>query len=64
KDEGLLSAANVVMITAYLLVSKIVPLETLTRCIPLVLRKKAFLEMNMAIVKKTEAYVKAHSMER
>lgn len=62
KDAGLLSAANVVMITAYLLVSKSLALETLIRCIPLVLRKKDFLETNMAIVRETEAYVAAHSM--
>lgn len=64
KNEGLLSAANVVMVTAYLLISNALPLETLVRCIPLVLRKKSFLDANIAIVNKTEAYVKAHPMEK
>ncbi|PKL11640.1 MAG: 2-ketoisovalerate ferredoxin oxidoreductase [Spirochaetae bacterium HGW-Spirochaetae-8] len=52
RQEGLLSAANVVMVTAYLIITKAFSIETLRRCIPLVLRKKAYLNQNLALVEK------------
>lgn len=55
--EGLISGANVVMITAYLALSGVFTIETLRQCIPLVLRKRSFLENNLAIVKKTMEYL-------
>lgn len=58
KDAGLVSAANVVMLTAYVVLSKIFPIETLRDCIPLVLRKKAFLAQNLDLVEQTVAYVR------
>lgn len=58
REAGLISAANVVMVSAYLLLSGVVPIDTLRRCIPLVLRKKAFLEKNLAVVDRMVGYMK------
>ena len=62
QEAGLVSAANVVMVTAYLLLSKAIPLDTLKRCIPLVLRKKAFLEKNLSLVERTMVYLQENGM--
>lgn len=62
QEAGLVSAANVVMVTAYLLISKAIPLDTLKRCIPLVLRKKAFLEKNLSLVERTMVYLQENGM--
>lgn len=57
REGGLQSATNVVMVTAYLLASGIMPLETLRRCVPLVLRKKEFLDKNLEIIDRTMKYL-------
>ncbi len=61
REAGLQSAANVVMASAYLLASGIMPLETLQACIPLVLRKKEFLKKNLEIVERTKEYLQTAS---
>ena len=58
REAGLQSAANVVIATAYLTESGAIPLETLKKCIPLVLRKKEYLEKNLEIVERTLDYLK------
>ena len=57
REVGLASGANVVMTTACLVESGMFSLETLRRCVPAVLRKKAFLEMNLTLIEKTVAYL-------
>jgi 2-oxoisovalerate ferredoxin oxidoreductase beta subunit len=58
KDGGLISAANVVMVTAYLILTNSFTVETLRKCIPLVLRKKMYLNQNLAIVEQILDYMK------
>jgi 2-oxoglutarate ferredoxin oxidoreductase subunit gamma len=57
RDAGLQSAANVVLATTYLSLSGVIPLQTLKTCIPLVLRKREYLEKNLKIVEKTLDYL-------
>jgi 2-oxoisovalerate ferredoxin oxidoreductase beta subunit len=57
REAGLASAANVVMVTACLMASGMFSLDTLRQCMPAVLRKKAFLEMNLALVEKTLSHL-------
>jgi 2-oxoisovalerate ferredoxin oxidoreductase beta subunit len=61
REAGLQSAANVVMVTAYLLESGVMPLSTLEKCIPLVLRKKEFLGKNLEIMERTKAFLRQHT---
>ena len=51
------SGANVVMVCAYLLASQVMPLEVVKQAIPLVLRKKEFLEKNLYLVEHTREYI-------
>jgi len=60
KEENLVSAANVVMIASYILISRIFDLDTLRRCIPMVLRKKDLLKKNIALVDKAATYVQEY----
>jgi len=57
KDAGIVSGANVAMLTAYLAVSAQLSLDTLRSCIPQVLRKKAYLGQNLALVDITLDYL-------
>jgi 2-oxoisovalerate ferredoxin oxidoreductase beta subunit len=56
RECGNQAAANVVMVTAYLLASKVLPIETLYSCIPTVLKKREFLEKNLLVVQRTIQY--------
>jgi Pyruvate/2-oxoacid:ferredoxin oxidoreductase gamma subunit len=55
---GLNSAANVVMLTAYLAVSGICRIQTLLDCIPVVFRKKEYLQLNLSLVRYMLEYMK------
>jgi len=55
---GLNSAANVVMLTAYLAVSGICRIQTLLDCIPIVFRKKEYLQLNLSLVRYMLEYMK------
>jgi len=57
RDAGLQSAANVVMVSAYALLSGVFPVTVIEQCIPIVLRKPEFLEQNLHLVKRTQAYL-------
>lgn len=52
KQEGLLAAANIIIISVYILVSKIVDIETLKAIIPLSIKKKKYIDINMKMVQK------------
>ena len=58
RDMGLQSAANVVMVSAYALLSGVFPVAVIEKCLPLVLRRAEFLERNLQIVKQTVSYLK------
>lgn len=56
KNEGLISAANVVMLTVYLLASGVVDPETLKAIMPLSLKKKEYLELNQTLIEKAARF--------
>lgn len=55
-EEGLLTAANVIILSIYLLHSKVVDIETLKAIIPLSIKKKKYLETNLKMVDKAIEY--------
>lgn len=64
QETGSSSGSNVVMISAYLIASGALSLDTLRSCIPLVLRKKEFLEKNLSLIERTAAYMKTIDQTR
>jgi 2-oxoisovalerate ferredoxin oxidoreductase beta subunit len=58
KKEGFIAGTNTAMLTAYILTSKIVRLDTLRSLIPLAVRKKQSADLNLRIVENTERYYK------
>ncbi|MBN2188413.1 MAG: 2-oxoacid:acceptor oxidoreductase family protein [Chitinispirillaceae bacterium] len=50
KKEGFLAGANSAMLTAYIIASKTIALETLRSLIPLSVRKKSLADLNLKIV--------------
>ncbi|WP_321992518.1 2-oxoacid:acceptor oxidoreductase family protein [Marispirochaeta aestuarii] len=56
RNEGLISAANIVMLTVYLLESRVVDLETFKAVLPLSLKKKEYLDLNLRLIQKAEAF--------
>ena len=56
RNEGLISAANIVMLTVYLLETRIVDLETFKAVLPLSLKKKEYLDLNLRLIQKAEAF--------
>jgi 2-oxoglutarate ferredoxin oxidoreductase subunit gamma len=53
---GLLAGANIVILTLYLLVSKVVDVETLRSIIPLSIKKEQYVEKNLMMVDKAIEY--------
>jgi 2-oxoisovalerate ferredoxin oxidoreductase beta subunit len=60
KDVGLLAAANVVILTAYLILSKTVDIETLKRVIPLSIKKKNLTDINLRMIDAAVEYIEAN----
>jgi len=56
RNEGLISAANIVMLTVYLLETRVVDLETFKAVLPLSLKKKEYLDLNLRLIQKAEAF--------
>ncbi|WP_319560443.1 2-oxoacid:acceptor oxidoreductase family protein [Marispirochaeta sp.] len=56
RNEGLISAANIVMLTVYLLETRVVDIETFKAVLPLSLKKKEYLDLNLRLIKKAEAF--------
>ena len=52
KQEGLLAAANIIILCVYIIVSKIVDIETLKAIIPISLKKKKYIDINMKMVQR------------
>lgn len=52
KEVGLLAAANIIILCAYILASKIVDIETLKAIIPLSIKKKKYIDVNMKMVQR------------
>ncbi len=50
KEVGFLAAANIIILTLYILVSKVVDIETLKAVIPLSIKKKQYLDVNLKMV--------------
>ncbi len=58
RKEGLIAAANIVMLTVYAGICKTVSLDTLKKIVPYFLKKKEFLEVNMRIIEKALQFAK------
>ena len=58
KEEGFIPGTNSAMLTAYLIASKVLDLETFRELIPRSVKKPALAELNLKIVARTEEYMK------
>ncbi len=58
KEEKLLAAANVVMITAYLVKTGVLSVETLRKILPVSIKKHEFIDVNLRLIEQTIAYCK------
>lgn len=58
RKEGLIAAANIVMLTVYAALCKTVSLDTLRKIVPHFLKKKEFLEVNMVVIEKAMQFAK------
>jgi 2-oxoisovalerate ferredoxin oxidoreductase beta subunit len=56
KEHRLLAAANVVMITAYMVNTKAVSVETLRSILPVSVKKQEYVQTNIKIIEQTIAY--------
>ena len=56
--EGLIAAANIVMLTVYAAICKTISLETLKKIIPTLIKKKDALEINLKIIDKATVFAK------
>jgi 2-oxoisovalerate ferredoxin oxidoreductase beta subunit len=59
RNEGLISAANMLMLTIYLLESGVVDMQTLKAVIPLSLKKQEYLDLNLRLIEKAAALYEA-----
>ncbi|MBF0433192.1 MAG: 2-oxoacid:acceptor oxidoreductase family protein [Fibrobacteria bacterium] len=50
KQGGMLAAANVIMLSLYMLASKVSDIQTLKKVIPLSIKKKEYIDVNLKIV--------------
>jgi 2-oxoisovalerate ferredoxin oxidoreductase beta subunit len=55
-QEGLITAATVIVLTVYILISKAVSIETVRTVIPLSLKNKKHVAVNLKIVQRAEAF--------
>lgn len=62
-DAGLIAAANVVIITIYIMVSGVLSLDTLKHIIPLSVKRKEYVDKNLEIMEKAEDYARRHLSE-
>jgi 2-oxoisovalerate ferredoxin oxidoreductase beta subunit len=58
RKEGFIAGANTVMLTAYILASRIIPLDTFRSLIPLSVKKKQLADLNLKIVANVERFFK------
>lgn len=56
KEEGFLGAANIIILSIYLLVSEVVDIETLKALIPVSIKKSEYVEINIKMVDKAIEY--------
>ncbi|AHC13840.1 2-oxoacid:acceptor oxidoreductase family protein [Salinispira pacifica] len=56
KDAGLINAANMIVLTLYLLEKEVVDIETLKAVVPLSLKKKEYLDINLRLIEKAAEY--------
>jgi 2-oxoisovalerate ferredoxin oxidoreductase beta subunit len=56
KKEGFIAGANSAMLTIYILASKIIAIETFRSLIPLTVKKKQLVDLNLKIVENAERY--------
>jgi 2-oxoisovalerate ferredoxin oxidoreductase beta subunit len=56
KKAGLVPAANIIMLCFYVLSTGIFDLEVIEKIIPLSIKEKQYLDLNLAIIKETKTY--------
>lgn len=61
KEGGLIAAANIVMLTAYLAVTRTLNIQTIRDLIPQSVRRKDYVDANLKIIEKSLEYLKQHS---
>lgn len=59
KQAGLIAAANVIMVTAYLYESKAMALDSFKAVIPLSVKRKEFIDINLQIIDRTITYLES-----
>ncbi|HOV38922.1 MAG TPA: 2-oxoacid:acceptor oxidoreductase family protein [Spirochaetales bacterium] len=64
KDAGLIAAASVVALTLYACISGAVELETLKKVIPISLKKKSLVDLNLKVVDAAVEYYKKNLKEQ
>jgi 2-oxoisovalerate ferredoxin oxidoreductase beta subunit len=57
KKEGFIAGANSAMLTAYILITKVLSLDTLRSLIPLSVKKKELADLNVKIIAATERFL-------
>lgn len=60
KDAGLINAANMIVLTIYLLEKQVVDIETLKAVVPLSLKKQEFLEINLKLIAKAADFYREY----
>jgi len=64
KQEGFIAAANIVILTIYILQSKVVDIQTLESIIPLSIKKKKYLDTNLNMLQRAIEYYNEHLKEK
>ncbi len=60
KEEGVLAAANMILLTLYILETGVIDIETLKKVVPLSLKRQNLLDANMRLIQRAEDYYKEH----
>lgn len=61
KEGGLIAAANMVMITAYLSITQALQIQTVKDLIPQSVRRKEYVDANLRIIERSLEYLKQHA---
>lgn len=60
KEVGFLAAANIIILSIYILATKIIAIETLRSIIPLSIKKRDYIALNLKMVDRSIKYFKEH----
>lgn len=60
KEEGVLAAANMILLTLYILDTGVIDIETLKKIVPLSLKRQNLLDANMRLIQRAQEYYQTH----